>query len=165
MPHGGTDRLFEIGFSDRFARHLVAQVSNDRVTDEERERKLMDLRAAANVVLGRIDVAAGMQTHMHAAHDLSRSARRIVLLENLHGELQIPGEAGGRAHCKVLLIELQTEVDDFAGGCWHGRSRRSGVAAVCMLTPLSLHSELPPYASPVIAGFLYHAHRPTPPPF
>ena len=82
----------------------------------------MDLRAAAHIVLGRVDVTAGMQAHMDAAHDLAGAARRIVLLEHLHGELQVLGEAGGRAHAEIFRIELETDVDDLAAGYRHAAS-------------------------------------------
>ena len=76
----------------------------------------MDLRAAAHIMLRRIDVAAGMQPHVNAAHDLAGAARRVVLLEHLHGELHILGEARGRAHAEILRIEFERNVDDFPGG-------------------------------------------------
>ena len=79
----------------------------------------MDLRAAAHVVLGRVDVAAGMQAHMDAAHDLAGAARRVVLLEHLHGELHVLRESGGRAHAEIFRIELETDVDDLTAGYWH----------------------------------------------
>src|SRR6516165_8144422 len=96
----------EIGFGNRLARHLVTQISNDCIADEEPKRKLVDLRTAGHIMLGRIDMTAGMQTHVHAAHDLSGSAWRIMLLEDLHRELQILCEASGRAHCEVPRVEL-----------------------------------------------------------
>lgn len=36
-------------------------------------------------------MAAGMKPHVDAAHDLTGAARRVVLLEHLHGELQVLG--------------------------------------------------------------------------
>jgi hypothetical protein len=74
----------------------------------------MDLRAAAYVVFGRIHVAAGMQAHVHAAHDLARAAGRVVLLEHLHLELHVLRESRGRAHGEVLRIKLQADVDDLS---------------------------------------------------
>ena len=62
------------------------------------ERQVLHLLAALDVVLGRVDVAAGMQTHVHAAHDLPRALRGVMLLEHLHLELQVLLETGGRAH-------------------------------------------------------------------
>ena len=64
------------------------------------ERQLMDLRAAAHIVLGRVDMAAGMQAHMDAAHDLAGAARRVVLLEHLHGELHVLGEFRRACACR-----------------------------------------------------------------
>ena len=81
----------------------------------------MDLRATPHVVLRRIDVAAGMQPHMHPAHDLPRPARRVVLLEDLHLELHVPLESRGRAHRKILWVELEADVDDRLGVQRHGR--------------------------------------------
>src|SRR5438128_1203095 len=72
----------------------------------------MDLRAAAYVVLGRIDMTAGVQAHVNAAHDLPRSARRVVLFEDLHLELHVALESGGRAHREVFRVELKADVDD-----------------------------------------------------
>ncbi len=73
----------------------------------------MNLRSAPHVVLGRIDVAARVQAHVHPTHDLPRPAGRLVLLEGLHLELHVLLEAGRRAHAEVLGVELETDVDDF----------------------------------------------------
>ena len=62
----------------------MPQIGNDRVAGEHLERQILNLLAALDVVLGRIDVAAGMQAHMHAAHDLPRAFRSVMLLEHLH---------------------------------------------------------------------------------
>src|SRR5262249_30188179 len=62
----------------------------------------MDLRAAAYVVFGRIHVAAGMQAHVHAAHDLTRAAGRVVLLEHLHLELHVLRESRGVCMAKFF---------------------------------------------------------------
>jgi hypothetical protein len=82
----------------------------------------MDLRPAAHIVFRRIDVAAGMEAHMDAPHDLARTAGRVVLLENLHRELHVLLEARRRAHDKVSAIQFQTEVDDGVGSEQHGVS-------------------------------------------
>ena len=72
----------------------------------------MDLRAAAHIVLGRVDVAAGVQAHMNPAHDLAGAARRVVLLDDLHFELHVFLESRRRAHGEILRIKLETEVDE-----------------------------------------------------
>ena len=115
----GADGLVQVAFGDRLGWHLVAQIGDDRLADEKLERQLMDLRAAAHIVLGRVDVTAGMQAHMDAAHDLAGTARRVVLLEHLHGELHVLGEFGRRAHAEIFRIELKTDVDDLAAGYGH----------------------------------------------
>src|SRR6516164_7378218 len=79
LPDARADGPLEVVLGDRFARHLVAQVGDDGVADEEFERKLMNLRSTPHVVLGRVDVAARVQTHVYPAHDLARPARRVVL--------------------------------------------------------------------------------------
>lgn len=63
-------------------------------------------------MLGSIDVAAGVQAHMHPAHDLAGSFRGIVLLEHLHLELHVLLEARRRAHAEFRVVELQADVDD-----------------------------------------------------
>ena len=114
---------------------------------------LMDLHAAAYVVLGRVDVTAGVQAHVHAAHDLASTARGVVLFEHFHLELHVLLEACGGSHREILRIELKADVDDslkpnshttspqitkrilcVAGGTRLGTSRRavrSIVAGVC----------------------------------
>src|SRR5207249_2481120 len=68
FPDPVVEPLLQVLLGDRLARQLVPQVRNDRVANEQLERQLMDLRAAAHVVFGCIHVAAGMQAHVHAAH-------------------------------------------------------------------------------------------------
>ena len=121
--------LLQVLFGDRLAGHLVAEVGDDGVAHEQLERQLMDLRAAAHVVLRGVDVAAGVQAHMHAAHDLAGAARRVVLLEDLHLELHVLLESRGRAHRVVLGIELEADVDDGLVGKRHGASLVHGAAA------------------------------------
>ena len=115
--------------------HLVAQVGDDGVAHEQLERQLMDLRAAAHVVLRRVDVAAGVQAHMHAAHDLARAARRVVLLEDLHLELHVLLESRGRAHRVVLGVEFEADVDDGLVGKRHGASLVHGAATIGSMMP------------------------------
>src|SRR5258707_9185949 len=72
----------------------------------------MDLRAAAYVVFGGIHVAAGMEPHVHPAHDLAGATRRVVLLDHLHLELHVLREPRRRAHREVLRIKLEADIDD-----------------------------------------------------
>src|SRR5471032_1855439 len=67
------ESFLQVFLGDGLARHLVAKVGDYGVTHEQLKRELMDLRTAAHVVLWRINVAAGVQAHMHAAHDLTRA--------------------------------------------------------------------------------------------
>jgi hypothetical protein len=73
-------------------------------------------------VLGSVDVASGVQPHMHATHDLPGAARRIVLLQDLHLELHVFLESGRRTHAEILGIELEADVDDLLEGGQHGKS-------------------------------------------
>jgi hypothetical protein len=82
----------QVIFGDRLARQFVAKVDNDRVADEQNERQLVNLRAAA--------------------HDLAGAARRVMLLDHLHRELHVLLEPGRRAHREVLRIEFEAYVDD-----------------------------------------------------
>ena len=106
--------LLQVLHGDRLARQLVAQIGDNCVANEQLERQLMDLGAAAHVVFGRIHVAAGMETHVHAAHDLPGAAWRVVLLDHLHLELHVLREPRGRAHREILRIKLQADVDDLS---------------------------------------------------
>lgn len=90
---------------------LVAQVGHDRVADEQRQRQLMNLRTASDIVLGRVDVASRMQPHMDATNDLPGSARRVMLLDDLHLELHVLGKSRRHAHGEILGIELEAEID------------------------------------------------------
>ena len=121
LADAAPDGALEVLGGDRLAGQLVAQIGDDGVAHEQLERKLVDLRAAPHVVLRRIDVAAGMQPHMHPAHDLPCPARRVVLLEDFHLELHVPLEPRRRAHRKILWVELEADVDDRLGVQQHGR--------------------------------------------
>jgi hypothetical protein len=72
----------------------------------------VNLRAAAHIVLRSIDMAAGVQPHVDAAHDLAGAAGRIVLLDHLHRELHVLLETRGRAHREILRIEFKAYIDD-----------------------------------------------------
>src|SRR5689334_20661373 len=63
-------------------------------------------------MLRRVDMAAGVQPHVDAAHDLAGAARRFVFLDRLHPELHLLLETRGRAHREVLRIEFEAYVDD-----------------------------------------------------
>ena len=52
----------------------MPEIRDDCVPDEQVERQLMDLRAASDIVLGSIDVAPGVQPHVHATNDLPGAA-------------------------------------------------------------------------------------------
>src|SRR5262249_14358484 len=80
---------------------------------------LWNLRSTSHVVLRGIDVAPGVQTHVHPAHDLALPSRSVVLLEDLHLELNVLLETRRRAHRKILGIELQAYVDDSFDGERH----------------------------------------------
>ena len=67
----------------------MPQVGDHGIADESFERQILHLLAALDVMLGRIDMAAGMQAHMHAAYDLPGSARRVVFLEDFQLKLHI----------------------------------------------------------------------------
>ena len=82
----------------------------------------MDLRAAPDIVLGSIDVAPGVQPHVHATHDLPGAARRVVLLDDLHFELHVFLESGGRTHAEIPGIKLKADVDDLLVLGQHGGS-------------------------------------------
>src|SRR5262249_16929059 len=79
--------------------------------DENVERQLMDLRAPAHVMFGRVHVTAGMKTHVHAPHDLAGATRRVMLLDHLHLELHVLLESRRRAHGEVLRVELEADID------------------------------------------------------
>ena len=49
-------------------------IGDHRVADEGLDRQFVNLLAALDEVLGRIDVAAGVQPHVRAAHDLAGAA-------------------------------------------------------------------------------------------
>ncbi|HEV3162263.1 MAG TPA: hypothetical protein VGZ89_20085 [Xanthobacteraceae bacterium] len=102
----------QVIFGDRLARQFVAKVDNDRVADEQNERQLVNLRAAAHIMFRRVDMTAGVQPHVDAAHDLAGAARRVMLLDHLHRELHVLLEPGRRAHREVLRIEFEAYVDD-----------------------------------------------------
>src|SRR3954465_11177830 len=82
----------------------------------------MNLRAAGYVVLRRVDMAAGMQAHMHAPHDLAGAPGCVVLLEDLHLELHVRLESRRRAHRIIFWIELEADIDDGLIGKRHGAS-------------------------------------------
>src|SRR5258705_654225 len=82
----------------------------------------MDLRTASDIMLGCIDVAPGVQPHMHATHDLPGAARRVVLLYDLHFELHVFLESGRRTHAEILGIDLKADVDDLLELGQHGGS-------------------------------------------
>jgi hypothetical protein len=90
----------------------MPQVGNDGVAGERVERQVLHLLSALDVVLGRIDVTARVQTHMHAAHDLARALGGVMLLEDLDLKLHVLLEAGGRPHGELRVVELETDVDD-----------------------------------------------------
>src|SRR5712691_70075 len=110
----GAHRLLQLLGSDGLAGHEMPQVRDDRVAGEYLQGQILDLLAALDVVLGRIDMAAGMQAHVHAAHDLPGSFRSVVLLEDFHLELHVPLESRGRAHGELRVVELETDVDDLS---------------------------------------------------
>ena len=73
----------------------------------------MDLRAAAHIVLGRVDVTAGMQAHMDAAHDrpappgascsLSTSIANCMSLVNPAG-VRMPKFFGSRSRLMSTIL-------------------------------------------------------------
>ena len=93
------DRRFEVGGRHGAARHAMAQIGHDRVAGEQLERQLLKLLAAFHHVLWRIDMASGMEPHVHAAHDLAGAARRVVLLQGLDRELHVLGKAFRACAC------------------------------------------------------------------
>ena len=100
----------------------MAQIGHHGVAREKLERQLLELLAALHHVLGRVDMAPGMEPHVDAAHDLSRAARRVVLLQHLDRELHVLAEALGRVHAVLAAVELEADVDDLAEAQRHGRS-------------------------------------------
>jgi len=112
LANAVVEPLLQVLLGDGLARQFVAQVGYDRVADEQVEGQLVDLGAAAHIVLRRVDVTASVQPHVHAAHDLAGASRRIMLLDDLHLELHVLFESRGRAHREILRIELETDVDD-----------------------------------------------------
>jgi hypothetical protein len=76
----------------------------------------LDLLAAFNIVFGRVDVTPGMQTHVHAAHDLTGPFGRVMFLENLHLELQILFESGWCTHAEFGVVEFETDINDALDG-------------------------------------------------
>src|SRR5262249_1469573 len=83
--------------------------------------------------------AAGMQAHVHAAHDLAGAARRVVLFDHLHLKLHVLLEPRGGAHGKVLRIELQADIDDLSKLNGHVAAPR---IANCLI---SSHEQLPAF--------------------
>ena len=92
-------------------RHLVP---GGAITAGELDKAVRSSPSDARLLglLGRIDVAAGMQTHVHAAHDLPCSFASIMLLEHLHLELQVLLETRGRSHAKFGIVELEADIED-----------------------------------------------------
>ncbi len=91
----------------------------------------MDLSAAAHIVLRRINVAAGVQPHVDAAHNLAGAARGVVLFDDFHLELHVLLESGWCPHGEILRIELEADVDNPGigrqhGSCFLGESAASG---------------------------------------
>ena len=80
------------------------------------QRQVLHLLAAFDVVLGRIDMAARMQAHVHAAHDLARAFRGVMLLEDLQTKLQVLLETQRRSHAEFRVVEFEADVDDFVDG-------------------------------------------------
>ena len=56
--------------------------------DESGELQIVDVLAAFHHVRGRVDMGAGMQSHMSAAHDLAEAAIGIIL-DDLGVELHV----------------------------------------------------------------------------
>jgi hypothetical protein len=90
----------------------MSQVGDDRIACEGLERQVLDLLAAFDIVLGRIDVAARMQAHVDAALRSGRRLPGVMLLEHLHLKLQVFLEAGRRPHAELRVVELEADVDD-----------------------------------------------------
>ena len=74
----------------------------------------MDLLAALDEMLGRIDVAAGVQPHVDAAHDLAGAAGGVEVLDDLDLELHVALEARRRPHVEVAGVELEADVDELS---------------------------------------------------
>ena len=94
----------------------MPEVRDHRVAGECLERQVRHLLAAFDVMFRRIDMAAGMQAHVHAAHDLARPFRGIVLLEDFQLELQILRKARRRPHAEFRIVEFEADVDDLPDG-------------------------------------------------
>ena len=111
---GCTSRLFQNFRRDGLAWHAMPHIGDHRVTGKGLQRQIVHLLATRHIVFRGIDMAAGMQAHMHAAHDLTGATRGVMLLDHFHLELHVLLEAGRGAHLELRVVQLEADVDDLA---------------------------------------------------
>ena len=70
----------------------------------------MHVQTALQHVRRRVNMAAGVEPHVDATHDLAQSAG--VVLYNLDIELHVLLEAVIGPHVKCLCVEIDAEIDD-----------------------------------------------------
>lgn len=71
----------------------------------------MHVRGAFDHVRRRIDMAAGMQSHVHAAYPLPQTAIAVIL-DDLGLELHVLPESRISPHTELVRIEFEADVDD-----------------------------------------------------
>ena len=88
----------------------MTHVGDHGGADEVVELEIVNVLPALHHVRGRIDMRAGVQPHVSAAHQLTQPAVRIIL-DNLGLELHVLGETFIGPHAKFGGIELKADVD------------------------------------------------------
>ena len=139
----GSDALLQILHRDSLARQLVREIGHHAFTHEQVKGQVVHLLAAPEEVLRRVDMAAGVQAHVHAAHHLPQALVGIVRFHQFDLELHVELEAIQHLHLESLVIQLQADIHHPAGTQLHVHGIAGhiagGVSVIHCATPLWIH--------------------------